>query len=175
MILLPITKRLYGGSDNLYWKVLECGEAVALLVGGDEQSGFVNIPSLTRYILSTITKYILHHYIFYKTYWLPRRLQLANGDLSTICWVHQSSPFAPGGILHILCLWYPHLCPWSPNQAKKHEKSFILRSSLFISLTCPANPRRSRRLGRWHGRRLWWGASTLCHDQRVLWLLSAGP
>ena len=123
MVLLPITKRLYSVSDNLYWKVLECGEAVALLVGGDEQSGFVNIPSLTRYILSTITKYILHHYIFYKTYWLPRRLQLANGDLSTICWVHQSSPFAPGGILHILCLWCPHLCPCSPNQEKKHEKS----------------------------------------------------
>ena len=62
----------YEAPVTIIEKVLECGEAVALLVGGDEQSGFVNISSLTKYILLTITKYILHHCIFYKICWLLR-------------------------------------------------------------------------------------------------------
>ena len=177
MALLPLTKRLYGvicieRFSSVERLLLSWLEAMSSLVC--QHCIFCKIYLCQHFISCTIY-HLLQNILAAINFIIGDRLQLANGDLSTVPWVHQSSPFAPGGILHILCLWYPHLCPCSPNQAKKHEKSFYLRSSLFFSLTSPANSRRSRRLDRRDGRRLWWGASTLCHDQRVLWLLSAGP
>ena len=59
---------------------------------------------LCQHFISCTIYHLLQNILAAINFIIGDRLQLANGDLSTVPWVHQSSPFAPGGTLIIIVL-----------------------------------------------------------------------
>ena len=102
-------------------------------------------------------------------------LQLANRDLPTGPWVHQSAKHAAGKKFSLFFLCKKDLYPqWNYHSTSSnwHHLSVVFLVRLLVLSS--AKWRRSGRMGWWDGRCLWWRTPTLCLHKWVPWLLCSG-